>query len=442
MGQISITCPNCGATTNKTDYCEFCGSFLVGKLVKGVDVGRYADTVRQISLDDGLRKVLEIFTNIINHLSDKHGKLLNLRILDIKNKCKEILLISASKKDLILTYSHSGFGEFANSSMFPLFEKKKENYIVTFGKDYEGAVKLITQFIRELYPNADLSYEIKIWKPSEDKEELGYARYNRNGMFIDGTFVDSRDDDDEEYSNEREISSAEFTPESIESLIKVEDEICKKEKNKEIQKNNIDAKLTAKLRDKKFSDSIKSLKINIGNSVTAHFYPDLTSIRLQVVYNDDDRIYFEDLGHKKAYESYMDQKPYYKYGEWHIEQSYSLYSSDLKKIAESSEELELWIKDSWGNRKWMSTNNLKGVISNIWSVVNSPSDDTYKLLEESKKKRAVGFWMRFFGVILFLGGLVLVGWGLEAGEPVGLLGLLAGFIGLALLICSCFLKTK
>lgn len=439
MGQISITCPNCGATTNKTDYCEFCGSFLVGKLVKGVDVGRYADTVRQISLDDGLRKVLEIFTNIINHLSDKHGKLLNLRILDIKNKCKEILLISASKKDLILTYSHSGFGEFANSSMFPLFEKKKENYIVTFGKDYEGAVKLITQFIRELYPNADLSYEIKIWKPGEEKEELGYARFNRNGMFIDGTFVDSRDD--EEYSNEREISSAEFTPESIKSLINVEDEICKKEKNKDIQKNNIDAKLTAKLRDKKFSDSIKNLKINMGHSVTARFYPDITSIRLQVVYNDDDRIYFEDLGHKKAYESSMDQKPYYKYG-WHIEQSYSLYSSDLKKIAESPEELELWIKDSWGNRKWMSTKNLKGVISNIWSVVNSPSDDTYKLLEESKKKRAVGFWMRFFGVILFLGGLVLVGWALEACEPIGLLGLLAGAIGVGLFIWSSLLKTK
>ena len=62
--------------------------------------------------------------------------------------------------------------------------------------------------------------------------------------------------------------------------------------------------------------------------------------------------------------------------------------------------------------------------------------------EKIKKNRVASFFMVLFGIILLLGGLVLVGWGLEAGEPVGLLGLLAGFIGLVLLICSCFLKTK
>lgn len=65
-----------------------------------------------------------------------------------------------------------------------------------------------------------------------------------------------------------------------------------------------------------------------------------------------------------------------------------------------------------------------------------------KKQEEIKKNRVASFFMVLFGIILLLGGLVLVGWGLEAGEPVGLLGLLAGFIGLVLLICSCFLKTK
>lgn len=65
-----------------------------------------------------------------------------------------------------------------------------------------------------------------------------------------------------------------------------------------------------------------------------------------------------------------------------------------------------------------------------------------KKQEEIKKNRVASFFMVLFGIILLLGGLVLVGWALEACEPVGLLGLLAGLIGLVLLICSCFLKTK
>ncbi len=65
-----------------------------------------------------------------------------------------------------------------------------------------------------------------------------------------------------------------------------------------------------------------------------------------------------------------------------------------------------------------------------------------KKQEEIKKNRVASFFMVLFGIILLLGGLVLVGWGLEAGEPVGLLGFLAGAIGVGLFVWAGCLKTK
>ena len=180
------------------------------------------------------------------------------------------------------------------------------------------------------------------------------------------------------------ITKDEVTPEAIEALIKVEDERLQKEKNQEKQENNLDNKLVSKLRNKQFSDSIRGIRIDIGNAITALFFPEITSIRLQLISHTEDSIKFEELGNKKPYASSYDKKTYYDKG-WHVEQSYDLYASDLKRIAESSgkDELRLWLRDEWRNRTWMYPKGLKHVISVIWFVVNNPSEEVYKLQQMS-----------------------------------------------------------
>ena len=45
-----------------------------------------------------------------------------------------------------------------------------------------------------------------------------------------------------------------------------------------------------------------------------------------------------------------------------------------------------------------------------------------KKQKKDKKNRAIGFWMRFFGIVLCIGGLALTVWGLAGGDELGLLG--------------------
>ena len=279
----SIVCPNCGATTTKKDYCEFCGSFLVGKISSGINVDRYADTVRKMPLNKGIKQMLDIFTNIVYDLDDQYCKLLVLDVINIKAKGIYddgiILSITASHNGIILKYPGNASYEFANSSMFTLFEKKANDlYIVSFGKDIGGAVKFINQFNKELYPKADISFRISILSP-DNKGEMGHIRYNRDGNFIDGYYMT------EAFGIKNELSVLEINSKSIEELIKIKENIINTPKE-------LEQKLKARLYDKKFVSQVNDFYFNIeninshtaGDSILMWFSYQVSSIDIRLKY--------------------------------------------------------------------------------------------------------------------------------------------------------------
>ena len=407
----SIVCPNCGATTTKKDYCEFCGSFLVGKLVKGIDVSRYADVVRDIPIDNGIKRMLETFTNIINDISEKHSKLLSLKIVDVRNNNKAILIVQSSKNKIQLTYPHERFGAFANCSMYPLFEKNK----VSFGMDIDGTVKFITQFINELYPNADTSFIIHVSNPylltynneedstsfdeeEDDREYLVEGKYNRNGDFVKGVFYEKWDDDksyeDDEYTNEIEISSADFNLQTIEAFVNKEikelDRIAKDKQTKTNSRKEVEKKLELQLCDKNFINCVLKLgNFYISGYVFVTFACSKSSIHLKFKYHGDDPIEFGSFGEISPYKWLLDsdKNPYYDFG-WYIEKRYILEASDLKRISESQDKNEctLHLYDRWDNTKNIYSERLRMILSVIWQAVEDPVEGMSKLKTLCSKK--------------------------------------------------------
>lgn len=423
----SIVCPNCGATTTKKDYCEFCGSFLVGKISSGINVDRYADTVRKMPLNKGIKQMLDIFTNIVYDLDDQYCKLLVLDVINIKAKGIYddgiILSITASHNGIILKYPGNASYEFANSSMFTLFEKKANDlYIVSFGKDIGGAVKFINQFIKELYPKADISFRISILSP-DNKGEMGHIRYNRDGNFIDGYYMT------EAFGIKNELSVLEINSKSIEELIKIKENIINTPKE-------LEQKLETTLCDKKFVNCVLNLgDFSIGDSIYVCFECSKTSIHIKFFYWGHDLIEFGDFGHIDPFRYLLDsdKKPYYEYGYWHVEKRYILKAADLKRISESQDKDEstLRLRDKWSNPKYIYSERLRKIISVIWQAVEHPSEGMSKLQIACEEKnvyqrnlKEMGSWssgsLIIWGVGCFLTLIVGGIWSLvvENAEPV------------------------
>ena len=373
----SIVCPNCGATTTKKDYCEFCGSFLVGKISSGINVDRYADTVRKMPLNKGIKQMLDIFTNIVYDLDDQYCKLLVLDVINIKAKGIYddgiILSITASHNGIILKYPGNASYEFANSSMFTLFEKKANDlYIVSFGKDIGGAVKFINQFNKELYPKADISFRISILSP-DNKGEMGHIRYNRDGNFIDGYYMT------EAFGIKNELSVLEINSKSIEELIKIKENIINTPKE-------LEQKLKARLYDKKFVSQVNDFYFNIeninshtaGDSILMWFSYQVSSIDIRLKYIGIHLIKFSFLNHISPD---IVTKPYFEYGDCFVEAVYTLKASDLKRISESQdkEEFKLYFVDNRGHTKCMNCEQLRKIISVIWQAVEDPVEGMSKL---------------------------------------------------------------
>ncbi len=356
--------------------------------------------------------MLETFTNIINDISEKHSKLLSLKIVDVRNNNKAILIVQSSKKKIQLTYPHERFGAFANCSMYPLFEKNK----VSFGMDIDGTVKFITQFINELYPNADTSFIIHVSNPylltynneedstsfdeeEDDREYLVEVKYNRNGDFVKGVFYEKWDDDksyeDDEYTNEIEISSADFNLQTIEAFVNKEikelDRIAKDKQTKTNSRKEVEKKLELQLCDKNFINCVLKLgNFYISGYVFVTFACSKSSIHLKFKYRGFELIEFGSFGEISPYKWLLDsdKKPYLSVPWWYIEKRYILEAPDLKRIAESQDKNEctLHLYDECGNTKNIYSERLRMILSVIWQAVEDPVEGMSKLKTLCSKK--------------------------------------------------------
>ena len=63
-------------------------------------------------------------------------------------------------------------------------------------------------------------------------------------------------------------------------------------------------------------------------------------------------------------------------------------------------------------------------------------EEKIKKQKKDKKNRAIGFWMRFFGIVLCIGGLALTVWGIAGGDVLGLLGFFGVIFGAVIFGCS------
>lgn len=63
-------------------------------------------------------------------------------------------------------------------------------------------------------------------------------------------------------------------------------------------------------------------------------------------------------------------------------------------------------------------------------------EEKIKKQKKDKKNRAIGFWMRFFGIVLCIGGLASTVWGLAGGDELGLLGFFGVIFGAVIFGCS------
>jgi len=204
MTSDAIICPNCGASTTNKDYCEFCGSFLVGKVAQNIDISSYVAIKKEAEIDKNLKSVLEKLLHFSQEInSSLHGEV-TLGILTIKAESLNVW-VEGQKGGLILNCKPKDVSKFINSPLFGLFERdntQNNKYSIYCGNDVEGLTILIQLYIAIMFPfisktcyliqltNHDVSSLSKKYSIRIKDDEFGYLSdtyyllYNSEGIFI------------------------------------------------------------------------------------------------------------------------------------------------------------------------------------------------------------------------------------------------------------------
>ena len=190
----TYTCPNCGAQITNTRNCEYCGSLLVRFAVHGIDVTK-TEYMKDDYVFPGLKEELEknlklrkehpgmtVATDILKKFSD--GNMLGISILN----CNKAVWQDDTLRDLESSESRLRIGldfckykdssaykefndrqdselsKFKKLDSFPLFtshynqnfkdsagvEKYGYEYAIDFGKDAEGAARLVSEILTKV----------------------------------------------------------------------------------------------------------------------------------------------------------------------------------------------------------------------------------------------------------------------------------------------------
>ena len=184
----SYTCPNCGANTTNADNCEYCGSLLVRFVEKGIDLSKTTylnDDSTFLGLTNALKHNLQlqkdtdesVVTDIIGIKGDdldrsylacilRNGKASYLDGQNMPTKSTQGLCVSFAFHHAIKGSKNNALEAkrldcFKSLDCFPLFtehisyynenEWKSNEYFIDFGKDAEGASRLISRILQEVY---------------------------------------------------------------------------------------------------------------------------------------------------------------------------------------------------------------------------------------------------------------------------------------------------
>lgn len=205
METALIKCPNCGANATNHTNCEYCGSLLVRFAAAGVDLSKTTytnDSATFPRFADELRKNLQL------QEGTSESVVTDVYSVDSGNKSAFISCILRSGKALWsdytnITLSHSDEGliiaflfyekdpdlkRFRELDSYQLFTEhatllngqKCYEYAIDFGKDADGAARLISEIYEKVYriTNMRLSYHTNVGCDAIDND--------RNAMGIGG----------------------------------------------------------------------------------------------------------------------------------------------------------------------------------------------------------------------------------------------------------------
>lgn len=213
----SITCPNCGAPATNHKNCEFCGSLFVRFADKQVDLSQtiylkndyvYLGLEEELSKNIKLQENEPTLTNIIIR-NEVGNTLTTIRIIPSNSYIdnQHNYCFSNSTVGMAVSFTFDFYEDFNNEEVkklhdrftglksVMLFERKTSRlaskaidsdillvsnyynqieYSIDFGKDVEGASRLLSEIIHEVYSipyNAKLEFETLSFADYQKKEE-------------------------------------------------------------------------------------------------------------------------------------------------------------------------------------------------------------------------------------------------------------------------------
>ena len=240
----SYTCPNCGANTTNADNCEYCGSLLVRFVEKRIDISQtYLDDtetfpglINALKLNLQLQENNEedlVVTDIVGPVTvnDKgrgdigcvlrNGYICFMDHSPVPSKSKDGICISfafapylddenAKEFNTIVEAWHK---RFKTLDCYPLFmericfytdeygsKRKCYEHFIDFGKDAEGAARLISKVWKEVFEipfDANIEYYTNVGSDNIDKARKTVNAELYGEAARDGT--EEKDDDDDDF---------------------------------------------------------------------------------------------------------------------------------------------------------------------------------------------------------------------------------------------------
>ena len=221
-------CPNCGAITANSEYCEHCGSLLVRFAAKGIDISKtsYLDDyivfpglIEELKKNVRLQKERDdyIWTDI--RWINKDGKEEAICVEDFECEDSLRLHLTFEKPTNRKSPDFNEYALFSKLCSYPLFKCQIDNdgwyyYDLYCGQDVEGLARIISEYL----------IKVKGISPSDNYGIYTGITYNETSCYDEGYDVWLKKHgfrgDEEEDEDESEDGIIEYDMEAFETYFK------------------------------------------------------------------------------------------------------------------------------------------------------------------------------------------------------------------------------